>query len=145
MSAAEALKAGRAAGIRLGIDGDALTLEASEAPSPAVLDPLARRKASLVAVLRLGDVGWSCGDWLVRSPPGRSPRAAVEHATLCCPFGTEPTDHGLAAFALLVGSVLLLASPSLPEVARCGLIPTLFEEMVARPLKHARWHAVCRL
>jgi hypothetical protein len=84
MSAAEALKAGRAAGIRLGIDGDALTLEASEAPSPAVLDPLARRKASLVAVLRLGDVGWSCGDWLVRSPPGRSPRAAVEHATLCC-------------------------------------------------------------
>jgi hypothetical protein len=103
MSAAEALKAGRAAGIRLGIDGDALTLEASEAPSPAVLDPLARRKASLVAVLRLGDVGWSCGDWLVRSPPGRSPWAAVEHATLCC--RSEPNlPTMLAAFALLVGS-----------------------------------------
>lgn len=37
MSAAEALKAARAAGIRLGIDGDALTLEACEAPSPSVL------------------------------------------------------------------------------------------------------------
>jgi hypothetical protein len=37
MSAAEALKAARAAGIGLGIDGDALTLEAVTAPPPAVL------------------------------------------------------------------------------------------------------------
>jgi hypothetical protein len=64
MSAAEALKSARAAGIRLGIDGDALTLEASEAPSPAVLDLLSRHKADLVALLRPVEDGWSAEDWL---------------------------------------------------------------------------------
>jgi hypothetical protein len=63
MSAAEALKAARAAGIRLGIDGDALTLEASEAPSPGVLD-LLRHKAGIVALLRPANDGWSTEDWL---------------------------------------------------------------------------------
>jgi hypothetical protein len=48
MSAAEALKAARAAGLRLGIDGDDLVLEAS-APPPPVLNLLSRHKASIVA------------------------------------------------------------------------------------------------
>jgi hypothetical protein len=52
MSAAEVLKAARAACIRLGIDGDALTLEAAAAPPPAVLDLLSRHKARIVALLR---------------------------------------------------------------------------------------------
>jgi len=51
MSATDALKAARAAGIRLGIDGDAFTLEASEAPSPGVLDLLLRHKAGIIAFL----------------------------------------------------------------------------------------------
>ena len=38
MSAAEALKAARAAGIRVRIDGDDLELEAAAPPPPAVLD-----------------------------------------------------------------------------------------------------------
>ncbi len=37
MSAAEAIKAARAVGIGLGIDGDALTLEAAVAPLDAAL------------------------------------------------------------------------------------------------------------
>jgi hypothetical protein len=61
MSAAEAFKAARAAGVKLGIDGDALTLEASTAPPPAVLDLLARHKAGIVALLR---PGWAGEDWL---------------------------------------------------------------------------------
>ena len=40
MSAAEALRAADAAGICIGIDGDDLTLEASVAQPPAVLDQL---------------------------------------------------------------------------------------------------------
>jgi hypothetical protein len=64
MSAGEALKAARAAGIRLEIDGDALTLEAVIAPPPAVLDLLARHKVSIVALLREGKDGWSGEDWL---------------------------------------------------------------------------------
>jgi len=64
MSAVEALKAARAAGVRLGIDGDALTLEAATAPPPIVLDLLARHKAGIVALLRPANDGWSGEDWL---------------------------------------------------------------------------------
>ena len=54
MSAAEALKAARAAGIELGLDGDDLVLEAASAPPAAVLDALSRHKAEIVALLRPG-------------------------------------------------------------------------------------------
>ncbi len=40
MSAAEALKAARAAGIKLAIDGDDLVLEASAPPPSAILEVL---------------------------------------------------------------------------------------------------------
>jgi len=64
MSAAEALKAAREAGLRLGIDGDALTLEASAAPPPAVIELLSRHKAEIVALLSpVGDER-SALDWL---------------------------------------------------------------------------------
>jgi hypothetical protein len=65
VSAAEALKAARAAGIRVGIDGDDLVLEASAPPEPALLDLLSRHKASIVTLLRPADEGWSVEDWHV--------------------------------------------------------------------------------
>lgn len=46
MSAAEALRAARAAGISIAIDGDDLVLEAPAQPPPAVLGLLARNKAT---------------------------------------------------------------------------------------------------
>jgi hypothetical protein len=52
MSAAEALKAARAAGTRVGIDGDDLVLEASAPPPCAVLDLLSRHKADIVTLLQ---------------------------------------------------------------------------------------------
>ena len=52
MSAAEALKAARAAGIQIGIDGDDLVLEATVPPPAAVIDLLSRHKAEIVALLR---------------------------------------------------------------------------------------------
>jgi len=51
MSAAEALKAARAAGIKLGFDGDDLVLEAAVRPAPAVIDLLSRHKAEVLAML----------------------------------------------------------------------------------------------
>lgn len=63
MSAVQALKLARAAGVRIGIDGDALTLDAEAAPPSAVLDLLARHKAQVIALLRLGGDGWSSEDW----------------------------------------------------------------------------------
>ena len=65
MSAAEALKAARAAGIELALDGDDLALSAASAPPAAVLDALSRHKAEIVALLRPGRDGWSAEDWQV--------------------------------------------------------------------------------
>jgi hypothetical protein len=62
MSAAEALKAARAAGIKLAIDGDDLVLEASASPPPAVIDRLAGYKTEIVAMLRPRR---SAEDWLL--------------------------------------------------------------------------------
>jgi hypothetical protein len=65
MSVAGALKAARAVGIEVGIDGDDLVLKASAAPPSAVLDLLSRHKAAIVALLRPANDGWSAEDWQV--------------------------------------------------------------------------------
>jgi hypothetical protein len=65
MSTAEALRAARAAGIELGLDGDDLVLEAAEQPPISVLDLLSNHKAGVVALLRPSRDGWSAADWQV--------------------------------------------------------------------------------
>ncbi len=93
MSAGEALKAARAAGVQLGIDGDDLVLEASAQPPPSVIDLLASHKAEVVALLLPGRDGWSAGDWQVFFDEragivefdGGTPRAEAEaRAFACC-------------------------------------------------------------
>lgn len=63
MSAIEALKAARAAGVNVNIDGDDLVLEAPAPPPHAVLDALSRHKVSIVALLRPAKDGWTAKDW----------------------------------------------------------------------------------
>jgi hypothetical protein len=65
VSAAEALRAARAAGIELGTDGDDLVLEASAAPPAVILDLLSLHKLGIMALLRPGCDGWSAEDWQV--------------------------------------------------------------------------------
>ncbi len=65
MSAMEALKAARAAGVDVVLQGDDLTLEASSPPSDAVLAALSENKAGIVVLLRPGDDGWNAEDWQV--------------------------------------------------------------------------------
>lgn len=65
MSGREALKAARAAGIHFQIDGDDLVLEASVRPPPAVIELLSSHKASIMALLRPAEDGWSADDWQV--------------------------------------------------------------------------------
>jgi hypothetical protein len=62
MSAAEVLRVARAAGVHVQIDGDDLSLEASAPPPPAVIDLLSSHKASIVALLRPAEDGWSAED-----------------------------------------------------------------------------------
>ena len=63
LNAAGALKAARAAGLKLVTDGDALALSAASAPPAAVLDALFRHKAEIIALLQPGRDGWSAEDW----------------------------------------------------------------------------------
>jgi len=73
MSAVQAIKAIRPAGVELALDGDDLVLEAASPPPAAVLDALSRHKAKIVALLRPGRSGWSGEDWQVffdRNPAG---------------------------------------------------------------------------
>jgi hypothetical protein len=92
VNAVQALKAARAAGIRLSIDGDALMLEAAAAPPASMLDLLSRHKAGIVALLRPVN-GWSGADWLaffderagIAEFDGGLPRAEAEaRAFACC-------------------------------------------------------------
>lgn len=93
MSAFQALKAARDAGVRIVIDGDALALDADTAPPATVLDLLSRHKAGVVALLRAGNDGWSGEDWRVLFDEragiaefdGGLPRASAEaRAFACC-------------------------------------------------------------
>jgi hypothetical protein len=52
MSAAQALKAARDAGVAVVVDGDDLILEASAPPPAAILDSLSRNKAEVLSLLR---------------------------------------------------------------------------------------------
>ena len=78
MNAILAIAEARAAGVELGLDGDALTLEASAPPPPAVIESLSRHKVEIIALLRPADDGWSALDWWTFF--GERARMAAVHA-----------------------------------------------------------------
>ena len=112
MSAADALKAARAAGIEVGVDGDDLVLEASAPPPAAVLDLLSRHKAGIVALLRAGEDGWSAEDWRsffeerAASPSSmagcRAPRPRPARFACCVVEWLEPTSRSVGPRTLCV-------------------------------------------
>ena len=93
MSAIAAIKAARAAGVELALDGDDLALKAASAPPAPVLDALSRHKTEIMVLLRPGCDGWSAEDWHVFFDEragivefdGGLPRAKAEaQAFACC-------------------------------------------------------------
>ena len=89
MSAAAALKAARAAGIRVAVDGRDLVLEAAVPPPEAILIALRQHKAEIVRLLA-GEEGWTVEDWrayfdersAVREYDGGLTRAEAERLAL---------------------------------------------------------------
>ena len=63
MSAVEALRLAQENGIRLGIAGADLILDAEREPAPAVLEAIRRHKEGIVALLAPDHVAWSAEDW----------------------------------------------------------------------------------
>lgn len=65
MTAREAIRAARAAGVEIALNGGDLVLEAASPPPASILEALSRNKAGIVTLLRPGDDGWSAEDWQV--------------------------------------------------------------------------------
>jgi hypothetical protein len=92
MSAAQAIMAARAAGLRFDVDGNDLVLDASTQPPSAVLDLLSRYKAGVVTLLRPANDGWSGEDWLaffderagIAEFDGGLPRDQAEACAFAC-------------------------------------------------------------
>ncbi len=63
MSAVEALRLARENGVRLGVAGADLILDADREPAPRVLEALRRHKAGIVALLTAAQGDWSAEDW----------------------------------------------------------------------------------
>ena len=93
MSAAEALRAARAAGITVVLDGEALLLEAEAEPPWALLDALLRHKQAILDLLRPEQCGWTTDQWrayfherrmIAVSSGGLSRVAAKNLALKCC-------------------------------------------------------------
>ena len=108
MTAAEALRAARAAGVDIRLDGDDLVLEAPSPPSESVLDALSRNKTEIVALLRRGNDCRSPEDWqislderagIAEFDGGLPPSEAEMLGYSCCLFkwpnrNPLPSPHG---------------------------------------------------
>ena len=93
MSAAAALRAARALGVDVTLDGKDLLLEAASEPPATTIEALARYKAEIIELLRPGRDGWSSEDWrlffderaAIAEFDGGLPRAEAEaQASECC-------------------------------------------------------------
>jgi hypothetical protein len=63
MSAHFALRAARAAGVSVSVDGDDIVWQASAAPPLNVLDALSRHKAEVIVLIRPAKDEWTAEDW----------------------------------------------------------------------------------
>ncbi len=93
MTAAQALGAAHAAGIRIATDGRDLLLEAGKPPPIQVLTELAAHKNELISLLQARDDGWSADDWqaffderagIAEFDGGLSRERAEARAFACC-------------------------------------------------------------
>jgi hypothetical protein len=114
MSAAHALRAAQAAGIKVTLDDDGLLLEADAEPPQAIFDALVRYKPGVMALLRPSDDGWSAEDWQVYFDE----RAAIAEFD----GGLLRADAEARAFACCVAEWLNRNPMSSPPrlCARCG-------------------------
>lgn len=93
MTVRETLRAARAAGIDIVLQGNDLALQASSQPPDALLEALSQNKAGIVNLLRHGEDGWSAEDWQVffderagiaEFDGGLSREQAEAQAIACC-------------------------------------------------------------
>jgi hypothetical protein len=93
MSAVEALRLAQESGIRFGVAGADLILDAEREPASAVLEAIRRHKEGIVALLGADDDEWTAEDWkalcderagIVEFDGGLSRPEAEARAFECC-------------------------------------------------------------
>jgi hypothetical protein len=110
MSAAQALMTARAAGIRLGIDGVSIVLEADNPPPPQILDMLRAHKPEIIDALRVerSAIIRYLKEHFESSPPGRC---------AYCGGDRDPADPFVVLFC---GTDPLSFTPAaIPRGSRC--------------------------
>ena len=122
MSAAETLAAAQAAGVRLGLEGAKLVIEADREPPQPLLDALCRDKPEILALLRTDDSG--------ETPP---------------PVNTEPPNHHGLTLAELVRAAgedwaVVRDDPAMLEALAHAVITSRQRERGERP---PHWTAHC--
>ena len=112
MSAVEALRMARESGVRIGVEGADLILEAKTEPSPKVLEAIGRHKAGIVALLTPAEGDWTAEDWreffderaaIMEHDGGLSKVEAEAGAFECCVvewliLNPEPSEPGHCAW-----------------------------------------------
>ena len=93
MSAAAALKAARALGVDVTLDGNDLLVEAVSEPPAATIEDLSRHKAEIIELLRLNKDGWSAEDWQLPMECDQCGKSTgtVQQAWICDPGGQPIT------------------------------------------------------
>ena len=93
MTAVEALRQARAAGVWVEVDEDDLVLTAPAPPPQSVVSALAEHKPTLLRLLRPGACGWTAEDWfaffeeraaIAEFEAGLARDKAEARAFLCC-------------------------------------------------------------
>ena len=109
----EAIRLARESGIRLGVSGQNLTLDAARNPPAQVVDSIRRHKADIVALLTPRAVGgWDATDYRAFY----NERAGIaEHDGGLCQEHAERR-----AFEETVCQWLALNPPAVPEEGRCS-------------------------
>src|SRR4051812_37808217 len=156
MSAAAAIEAARAAGIRVEIDGDELMLGALAPPPSSVLELLSRHKAGIVALLRSADHGWSTEDWqaffderagIAEFDGGLSRGSAEARAFDCCVaewLTAIPCAYHLGGVSTVAVAIVRMIScfPTArraPALAGCTRAARPPGTPAGRPRLSARW------
>ena len=134
MSATEAIRAARTAGVRLTADGEDLLLDAASPPPPAVIEKLSRHKAEVLKLLRPVGSGWSAADWhaffderagIAEFDDGLSRSEAEDHAFASAENHTWPRGRTSICFREMIwcslpsrSNVLCMAYTARPELCK---------------------------
>lgn len=124
MSGAAILRAARAAGVNLRVDGDGLVLQAHAPPPPEILEALARYKQEIIGLLRPGRDGWSAEDWQAHLRAFSTQSGRAEQYTLA----NRPQRVHHARSRAVIGAALMPAVLGLRgvvilppvEIVECG-------------------------